>query len=250
MAHKCGFFGHKKVRPEKGDNIFLPRGSDMKKCSKCGKSKKLAEFHKQVSSPDGRKPRCKVCRNGDNKKYREDNPEYYEKWRAENKDYTREYNAQHHSDHREEANKKRLENARQNPEREATRKSEWYKDNSDDAREKSRQWKLDNPDKVREQCRRRRDREVACGENYTAAHEKITLKAFGNKCFKCKSGDRLHIDHHRPLVKGHPLSLNNAVVLCLSCNSSKGTKNPEKFYGKRVCIKLDNLLAKIKRANS
>ncbi|KKK75223.1 hypothetical protein LCGC14_2875830, partial [marine sediment metagenome] len=39
-----------------------------------------------------------------------------------------------------------------------------------------------------------------------------------------------HIDHHYPFCGGNKLTLYNAVVLCRSCNSRKGYKNPKKFY--------------------
>ncbi len=47
-------------------------------------------------------------------------------------------------------------------------------------------------------------------------------------------------------IKGNPLSLKNAVVLCKTCNSSKGIKEPEIFYGIKKCAELDKKLAQIK----
>lgn len=169
-------------------------GVSMKKCSKCGESKERSEFHRSSVHKDGLKPSCKVCRNAANKRHRENNPEYFQKWRDENKDRVKEYNAQYHDTNRNQANKRRLELAKKHPDREKARKHAWY---------------LSNKDKVIARKRRRRDRKIAAGENYTSEHEKITLAAFGNKCFKCGNGDKLHVDHHRPLIKGHPLSLDN-----------------------------------------
>ena len=34
----------------------------MKRCSKCGEEKPVAEFHKKRSGKDGRQPHCKACR--------------------------------------------------------------------------------------------------------------------------------------------------------------------------------------------
>lgn len=201
-----------------------------KKCSKCSKIKGLKEFHKSRNHKDGLKPRCKICRNGDNKKHRKSNPEYYQKWRDEHKDEVKEHNKKYHNDNRESVNAARLERARQNPEHERKKKQEWYKKNKG---------------KVLEGKRRRRDRQANCEENYTRSDERITLKAFSNKCFHCNEENNLHIDHHRPLVKGFGLSVGNAVVLCGTCNHSKGTKDPEKFYGTKICAKLDRKLVRL-----
>lgn len=40
----------------------------------------------------------------------------------------------------------------------------------------------------------------------------------------------LHVDHHFPLFLGNTLTIKNAVVLCESCNCSKGHKDPSEFY--------------------
>ena len=203
----------------------------MKKCSKCEQLKDVGEFHRSKIAPDGYKSYCKVCNNTKNAKHRAKNPEYYQQWRDEHKEVVKEHNIAYRAIHREEMNATRLERARQNPEHEKAKKKAWYEANKD---------------KVIERKRRRRDREIVCGEIYSREHERATLKAFDNKCFKCGSKDQLHIDHHRPLVKGYALSLDNAVVLCEFCNKSKGTKDPEKFYGTIQCLELDNKLAQIK----
>lgn len=38
-------------------------------CTQCGTDKSSQEFHKLSSHPNGRRPECKVCRNGKNKEY-------------------------------------------------------------------------------------------------------------------------------------------------------------------------------------
>lgn len=54
----------------------------MKKCTKCGKKKDLSMFHKSQDQRDGLKPRCKVCRNIESKKYYDENEEVYERKRV------------------------------------------------------------------------------------------------------------------------------------------------------------------------
>ena len=60
-------------------------------------------------------------------------------------------------------------------------------------------------------------------------YEPLVFDVFGRACIACGVEDQLGLDHHRPLESGHPL-LHNAVPLCKSCNSKKGTTSPENFY--------------------
>ncbi len=46
-----------------------------KKCSKCGETKPLAEFHKNIGNADGHRGHCKRCRNATVKAWREANKE-------------------------------------------------------------------------------------------------------------------------------------------------------------------------------
>ena len=108
-----------------------------------------------------------------------------------------------------------------------------------------KKWADENPEKVSEIRRRRRAKEAEVEENYTPKMEQITRKAFRNKCYNCGSDDDLCIDHHRPLTKGHALTISNAVVLCRVCNGSKSDRNPEDFYGLKKCEALDKKLNKI-----
>jgi len=64
---------------------------------------------------------------------------------------------------------------------------------------------------------------------------------FHNQCFNCGSRERLEIDHHYPLSRGHKLTLDNAVLLCKSCNCSKGNKMPEEFYTQEQLAILNNV---------
>ena len=47
----------------------LRMAEGMKRCAKCRGTKALAEFHRSVSSKDGRASRCKACRNQDSRDY-------------------------------------------------------------------------------------------------------------------------------------------------------------------------------------
>ena len=196
----------------------------MKTCNKCKESKKLSEYHKCKGILDGHKGTCKDCRN---KKANAYNKEH----RIENRDKVNASAARYRIKNREKALA-------------ATRK--WRLSNVEYVKEQGRKYRAANPEKMAAKSRKRRDRKANVGEHYTAKDYKITMAAFNSRCYNCNSTKHLCIDHHKPLSKGNPLSLGNAVVLCRTCNLSKGTKNPEDFYTKVSCAKLNKKLSNIK----
>lgn len=102
-----------------------------------------------------------------------------------------------------------------------------------------------NPDKIRAYSRKNERRRNQLKRNikevYTISDEETTYKLFGRRCFKCGKEEDLNIDHFYPLSKGHALKITNAVVLCGSCNKSKGAKDPLIWYGPllytAVCVR-------------
>lgn len=92
--------------------------------------------------------------------------------------------------------------------------------------------KLKQTDKYKMNSIRRRERKNL---NVESDHVPSTLiKAvkdkFNYKCFQCDANIDLCLDHHYPLSNGYKLTINNAVLLCRSCNSKKGRKLPEDYY--------------------
>jgi len=98
--------------------------------------------------------------------------------------------------------------------------------------------------------RKRRANKLAVKENYTVADEQITLSIFGRECFRCDSKNSIAIDHHLPLSKGNPLTVKNAVPLCMPCNSSKGTKDPQDFYTPKELKQIKSLFKKAAKAKN
>lgn len=95
--------------------------------------------------------------------------------------------------------------------------------------------------------RKRREREAGVKNNYTKKHYYITMMVFDSKCFNCGSKKNLTIDHHKPLFHGYALSIDNAVVLCKPCNSSKKDIMPEDFYSKKQIKEIKKLFKKAKK---
>ena len=91
-------------------------------------------------------------------------------------------------------------------------------------------------------ARRRRERRRNLDSQFTNQDAKLIFERFCYQCFRCASTDRLVIDHHYPLSRGYVLSLNNAVLLCRSCNSRKHNKMPESFYSPEELTRLTRML--------
>lgn len=109
--------------------------------------------------------------------------------------------------------------------------ADWLKDNPEYMREyfKSPRGK----EVARQSWRRRRAMKARVRENFTSADERYVFRRDGYKCQGCgmtneahleKWGQRLHLDHVKPLSKGHALTRFNAQLLCRSCNSRKSNK--------------------------
>lgn len=182
----------------------------MKKCSKCKKEKSRDNFYKRSDCLGSFSSSCKECKHISSKKWYKDN---LEKFKENNKNWRK-----------------------ANPERA-----------KESARKSAKKWRKTNPEKVKCYSRKKRAMKQAVNENYTAADVLITFEAFNNQCYNCNSTDDLCVDHHRPLSKGNALSFSNAVILCRSCNSSKIARNPEEYYGLKVCGELDILLSSLKK---
>jgi len=243
----------------------------IKKCSTCKTWRSVNSFSCDKTRKDGLQNKCKLCSkkhyqdnieyyNEYNKQWKIQNPEYFKKhyqdniehykkwnkrWRLDNKEYYEKYRKQYYQDNQEEINERNKQYYQENKEKVSECQKQWKLENPEynkqwnlDNPEYAKQWRLDNPETSRGYVRKRRALKRQVSELYTKEDELKTLELFDHQCANCGSTDNLCIDHHYPLSRGHALSLENAVVLCKSCNSSKGNKLPGEFYeiGDRLYI--------------
>jgi len=180
-----------------------------KVCIRCGKKKFLIEYHKDRQKRDNRTSRCKAC-------IRLLPHVYY-------------------------ADRKRIYNTI-NKEKIAEYQKIYKENNSKYLKKYISDYNKVNSSKARERSRKRRELKYNINERYDKNDEIFTLKLFGEKCFKCSNIENLSIDHHYSLYSGNALTRNNAVVLCRSCNSSKGKRDPKNFYSKKELIILEKKL--------
>lgn len=187
-----------------------------KRCTKCKIEKPLSDFHKNKRNKDGRKPRCKECRQEENKIYRENN---LEKERERGRVYRE-----------------------SNPEKIKESVRTFHENNPEKNREYIRKYREKHPEADRLNNRKRRARKLKVKENYTPEMETFVRVFFGSKCYNCGTTENLTHDHHLPLSRGHALEPGNAVLLCLACNSSKGNKLPKNFYPVEQLTEINTLL--------
>jgi len=140
-------------------------------------------------------------------------------WREKNKDKIKEQKIK--SYHR---NKKPLSLTQK------LNKRKWQLMNKDKAILATNKYAKKNPAYRRSISMMRRQRKNNVFESFSRILVIQTYSKFNYKCFNCSTTENLTIDHHYPLSKGFALTINNAVLLCRSCNSSKHNKLPESFY--------------------
>jgi hypothetical protein len=144
------------------------------------------------------------------------------KWKGKNKAHMKAYNDEYRRSHREE-------------------RKEWIKNNPN----KMKQYYENSYDVITHHVRKRRAKKASVNENFTPADVEYTKKLFGNKCAICNKTEDLQIDHWYPLSKGYPLTRSNAVLMCKSCNCSKGDKLPKEHYEKDVIKRVELILESI-----
>lgn len=201
-------------------------------CTRCGEQKPESEFHRDSSSPYGRRKQCKLCRkpvtrahyerNRDRvieaqRKYRKENAvaisykdraryrrdkdrrlawqkAYYEA----NKPTIHAYQAKHRDEHRE------THNALQ------------------------RRWRQKNLQHVRAYHRlaNHRYRALKSLDGVTASLAEGRVAYYGGKCWICREAPYEELDHVKPLSKGGPHMLSNLRPACRACNRRKSSKWP------------------------
>jgi len=197
------------------------------------------------------------------KQYRNDNKEMMQaskkKWQDSNKEYRTKYYITNKEKYSALASVRYLKN----PDIVKNRVKKWREDNKDIVKQNAKKYRIENKDKIslhinrwkannaeRINLLRKKHRRTEKGKmsqrlamqrrthikkninEKILSRKEITLvfEKFKNECFKCGSKEKLQIDHHYPLKFGNPLTINNAVILCIHCNSSKSAKLPESFY--------------------
>ncbi len=199
--------------------------SIMKQCNKCNTTKPETEFGTRKDSRDGLNYMCKLCCRAMGKKV------YWKDLVA-----TRA---------KQKARRAKPAILKQRAEYAKVRWSRTTEEQRETKRVSCRLWNSRNKDKTSVYRHRRRHRKTMAELSYTASDRRCTFLAFSNMCANCGSQDKLAVDHHYPLQMGVGLYPGNAGLLCLKCNSSKGTRLPEDFYDADKLRVVEHILARV-----
>ena len=242
----------------------------MKKCTKCGETKELTEFHKGKNKKDGRRACCKVCqkqyyqanreqikryrqenreqilekkkqyrqKNREkiaeyNKQYRQENREQIKRYRQENHEQIAEYNKQYRKENREKIAERQKQYNQENREKIAEQKKQYRQANREKIAEYQKQYFKENRELFKAHNQKRRALEVNAAGNATAADIQARFDYHGNRCYYCGCDGKMTIEHRIPLSRGGTHYPANIVPACQSCNFSKGTKTESEFVVNR-----------------
>lgn len=203
----------------------------------------------------------------------------------ENKEKCNEYSRKYHHENKERLNKSRRDYHSKHRNESLQKFKLYYINNKDKIKKYRKAYRITNWENIKKKhniwCRNkrslRREKEKGYQKKYINKNpyyllqksirrrDKIKLNThttyisknyisyiknkFNYKCFKCGSIDKLALDHHYPLHMGYPLSENNTVLLCKSCNSSKSNKLPEDFYSREQLKELEEVYGIKKNEN-
>lgn len=243
--------GYKKV----GDKYLLA-----KKCTKCGKwlVASTFNFHRNNCGRYGLESQCKKCRNKKNERWRLENKgkmtECRNRWYENNKEKVAEYHKQYCEANKKMVVERRKQYYQDNKEKIAEHQKQYYKNNKEKILEHQKQYNKqyyqENREKKLEYIKqyrqtpqgqivefnknqRRRLKEEQQGTGITKDQWLDMMKFFGFRC--AYSGETLtkdtrSVDHIVPLDAGGDNMIWNCVPMLRKLNSSKSTKDMEKWY--------------------
>ena len=153
---------------------------ESKRCTKCGETKPLDEYHRDKRSKDGRVPRCKAC-------VKACAAEYWAEYYSRNRDHIRERNA------------------------------EWYSRNRDAALAYRAEHYQANPHINWEARYRQRARAYGVTPRVSSFTRGELIEAHGDRCVHC-GGPFESLDHYpTPVSRGGEHSLENCRPSCMNC---------------------------------
>jgi len=100
-----------------------------KRCNKCGEVKPVSEYYKKKWRKCGVRSECKLCTSKMNKKFRQENPEYFKKHYQENLEYYREHKKEYYQENREAISEKNKEYYKDNRKCRLEYSKKYYQEN-------------------------------------------------------------------------------------------------------------------------
>ena len=215
----------------------------MKKCSKCGEVKPIADFRKDSSKRDGRRGYCKTCHKNINaawaaahqdmaaaakRKWKQRNKEKVLASRAADAERAKQRAALWYKQNKERALLASADYQRRHRERVRLNQSAWRERNVEKKRAYDARYWRDNIEATLARNAKRRARKNGAGGAFTSADIRALREKQRGRCAICKNKleSVFHRDHIMPLTRGGSNSIENIQLLCVPCNLSKGAKDP------------------------
>jgi 5-methylcytosine-specific restriction endonuclease McrA len=192
-----------------GSYTQLSFTEQVKRCTWCGETKLLAEFHRSKSTRDGRKAHCKACGCADTRKWIEANRDEIKERRRErfvaDPERYRAVKRAWNNAHRDEIRARDRERTRRNPEQNRQRAHDWYYANRDRARATRNVYYSTHRQEISENARRyRQENKEVIRERKRAAYYRDKPKyAARAEAYLEKNRERTR-ERVRQYAKSHP----------------------------------------------
>ena len=175
-------------------------------CTTCGKllvAHKI-NFKKSSNGKYNFYSQCKKCE----KIYRENNKEYYSKYREEHRDKQREYTKQHYINNSKKYKEKAKKQREENKESISNYKKEWAKNNEKHLKEYKHNHYIENKEQYWTRAHNRRIKENKQGDGITEEQFKELILFFDYKCaYSGESFSKKNQNKRRTL--DHIIAINN-----------------------------------------
>lgn len=164
--------------------------------------------------------------------------EYQRQYKQANREAIKQQNAKNHAAKREERSANARERYQKDRERRIAKAKERHAANPQAAVERAAKWAKENPERrslqVKVTTHKRRARINGSGGTVTTKQLRDLFDRQGCKCAGCKKRlgkfedtGKWHHDHVMPIALGGANTIENAQILCQSCNRRKHAKHPQ-----------------------
>lgn len=197
---------------------------EFKCCCKCSRLLSFDAFAKDKTKKDGRHTKCKECVKAYKAERHSEISAQRKEYRAQNADVIRDYMVAYRKAYRQ-----------KNREALMSKAIEWAKSNPERRKQIAKASRARNLEVSRSITRRRRAISRGCTGTHTKQDIDALLKLQGWKCACCKASLKAgyHVDHIDPISKGGSNDRLNLQILCPTCNTSKGARDPLLFMQSR-----------------
>jgi 5-methylcytosine-specific restriction endonuclease McrA len=147
-----------------------------------------------------------------------------QRWREANRERHRNYQRNYRLEHLEECRERNGKWNAEHPDLVVGYKAKYDETHPGANNQSAANWRRNHPEEKRALTRQRRAKVRNAPGIISAEEWKTVVELYGPACLCCGEIKPLTMDHIVPIDCGGSHTVDNVQPLCLSCNSSKGTK--------------------------